>query len=50
MITTNIRVPKDIWMRLKKIAIRDNVSINHEIVDFIENYICQNGKEFQRKK
>lgn len=39
MISSNIRVPEDIWEELKKIADKEERSINSQIVYIIKKYI-----------
>lgn len=42
MISSNIRVPEDIWEELKKIADKEERSINSQIVYIIKKYIEEN--------
>lgn len=45
MISSNIRVPEDLWEELKKIANKEERSVNAQIVYIIKKYI-----EDQQKK
>lgn len=39
MISSNIRVPEDVWEELKKIADKEERSVNSQIVYIIKKYI-----------
>ena len=39
MISSNIRVPEDLWERLKKIADKEKRSMNSELIYIIEKYV-----------
>lgn len=39
MITSNIRVPEEIWEKIKKIAEKEKRSINSQIVYIMQEYI-----------
>lgn len=39
MISSNIRVPEELWEQLKKIAEQEKRSMNSEIIYIIEKYI-----------
>ena len=39
MISSNIRVPEDIWEELKKVADKEERSVNSQIVYIIKKYI-----------
>lgn len=45
MISSNIRVPEELWEQLKKIAEEEKRSINSEIIYIIEKYINQQKKD-----
>lgn len=45
MISSNIRVPEDIWEKLKKIAEKEKRSMNSQIIYLIEKCIKENEKE-----
>ena len=39
MVSSNIRVPEEIWEKIKEIAIEEERSINSEIVYILKKYI-----------
>lgn len=39
MITSNIRVPEEIWEKIKEIAEKEKRSINSQIVYIMQEYI-----------
>ena len=45
MISSNIRVPEELWEQLKKVAEEEKRSINSEIIYIIEKYINQQKKD-----
>lgn len=45
MISSNIRVPEDLWEKLKKQADKDERSINSEIIFIIKEYIEKKEKD-----
>lgn len=45
MISSNIRVPEDIWEELKKIANKEERSVNAQIVYIIKKYIEEQQKK-----
>lgn len=45
MISSNIRVPEDIWEELKKIADKEERSINSQIVYIIKKYIDEKKRK-----
>lgn len=45
MISSNIRVPEDIWEELKKIANKEERSVNAQIVYIIKKYIEEQNKK-----
>ena len=45
MISSNIRVPEEIWEKIKKIAETEKRSINSQIVYIMEKYIEEKEKE-----
>lgn len=45
MISSNVRVPEDLWEELKKIAEKEKRSINSQIVYIIQKYIEEQKKE-----
>lgn len=45
MISSNIRVPEDLWEELKKIASKEERSINAQIVYIIKKYIEEQNKK-----
>lgn len=42
MISSNIRVPEDLWEELKKIANKEERSINAQLIYIIKKYIEEN--------
>lgn len=52
MISSNIRVPEDLWNDLKKIANKEERSMNSQIIYIIKKYIEENKKEleYEQKK
>ena len=45
MITSNIRVPEDLWEELRKIAEKEERSINSQLIFIIKKYIEEQKKE-----
>lgn len=45
MISSNIRVPEDIWEELKKLANKEERSVNAQIVYIIKKYIEEQQKK-----
>lgn len=46
MITSNIRIPEEIWNEIKKIAEKEERSINSQIIYILKNYLeKQKNKE-----
>ena len=45
MISSNIRVPEDLWNDLKKIANKEERSMNSQIIYIIKKYIEENKTE-----
>ena len=45
MISSNIRVPEDIWEELKKLANKEERSVNAQIVYIIKKYIEEQNKK-----
>lgn len=45
MISSNVRVPEEIWEKLKKIAEKEERSINSQIVFILKKYIEEKEKE-----
>lgn len=45
MISSNIRVPEDLWNELKEIANKEERSINSQLVYIIKKYIEEKKKE-----
>ncbi len=39
MISSNIRVPEELWEKLKELADKEKRSINSELIYIIEQYI-----------
>lgn len=44
MISSNIRVPEDIWEKLKKIANEEERSVNAQLIYIIKRYIEEKEK------
>lgn len=44
MISSNIRVPEELWEELKKIAIKEERSVNAQIIYLIKKCIEENKK------
>lgn len=44
MISSNIRVPEDIWEELKKIANEEERSVNAQLIYIIKRYIEEKEK------
>lgn len=42
MISSNIRVPEDIWEKIRELATKEERSINSEIVYILKKYIEDN--------
>lgn len=45
MISSNIRVPEDLWEELKKIASKEERSINAQLIYIIKKYIEEQNKK-----
>lgn len=45
MISSNIRVPEDLWEELKKIADKEERSVNAQIIFLIKKCIEENEKK-----
>lgn len=45
MISSNIRVPEDLWEELKKIANKEERSVNAQIIYIIKKYIEEQQKK-----
>lgn len=45
MISSNIRIPEELWERLKEIAEKEKRSINSELVYIIEKYVEEHEKK-----
>lgn len=45
MISSNIRVPEEIWNKIKEIAEKEKRSINSEIIYIMEKYIEEKEKD-----
>lgn len=45
MISSNIRVPEELWERLKVIAEKEKRSMNSELIYIIEKYIEEQEKK-----
>lgn len=45
MISSNIRVPEDLWERLKVIADKEKRSMNSELIYIIEKYVEEQEKK-----
>lgn len=45
MISSNIRVPEELWNELKKIAEKEERSINSQLIYIIKKYIEEKNKE-----
>lgn len=45
MISSQIRIPEELWEELKKIAEKEKRSVNSELVYIIEKYIEEQKKE-----
>lgn len=45
MISSNIRVPEELWERLKIIAEKEKRSMNSELIYIIEKYIEEHEKK-----
>ena len=48
MINCNIRIPEELWKQLKKISIKEERSINSQIIYIIKNYIDQYENSTQK--
>lgn len=44
MISSNIRVPEDLWEELKKIASKEERSLNAQLIYIIKKYIEEQQK------
>lgn len=48
--TFNVRLPHDIWLRLKQYSAESNISMNQYIVDLLqENLILSDKKRWKNK-
>lgn len=45
MISSNIRIPEDLWEELKKIASKEERSINAQLIYIIKKYIEEQNKK-----
>lgn len=45
MISSNIRIPEDLWEELKKIASKEERSINAQLIYIIKKYIEEQQKK-----
>ena len=45
MVTSNIRVPEDLWEELRKIAEKEERSINSQLIFIIKKFIEEQKKE-----
>ena len=45
MISSNIRVPEELWERLKVIADKEKRSMNSELIYIIEKYVEEQEKK-----
>ncbi len=45
MISSNIRVPEDLWEELKKIASKEERSLNAQLIYIIKKYIEEQQKK-----
>ena len=45
MITSNIRIPEEIWKELKKIAEEEERSINSQIIYIIRKYLEERAQD-----
>lgn len=45
MVSSQIRIPEDLWEELKKIADKEKRSVNSEMVYIIQKYIEEQKKE-----
>ena len=45
MISSNIRVPEDLWEELKKIAEKEERSMNAQIIYLIKKCVDENKKD-----
>ena len=45
MISSNIRVPEDLWEELKKIANKEERSLNAQLIYIIKKYIEEQQKK-----
>lgn len=45
MVSSNIRVPEEIWEKIKEIAMEEERSINSEIVYILKKYIEDKEEE-----
>ena len=49
MISSNIRVPEDLWNELKEIADKEERSINSQLIYIIKKYIEEAKKESENE-
>lgn len=47
MITSNIRVPEDLWEKIRRISIEEERSINAQIIYILKKYIEEHQKKEQ---
>lgn len=45
MITSNIRVPEEIWEEIREISIKEERSINSQIIFILKKFIEEQKKE-----
>ena len=45
MISSNIRIPEDLWEELKKIASKEERTINAQLIYIIKKYIEEQNKK-----
>ncbi len=45
MVTSNIRIPEDLWEELRKIAEKEERSINSQLIFIIKKFIEEKEKE-----
>lgn len=45
MVNSNLRIPEELWNKLKKISYDEKRSINSQIIYIIEKYIEEQNKK-----
>lgn len=45
MITSNIRIPKDVWEKVREISINEERSINAQIIYILKKFIEEYKKD-----